>query len=130
MTFRMRVLNTYSTLEQMATSLTAYDELLTNSRKSSLPELNATANLRYLIQMTKNPLKIPSDHDNNMIKYLPGQSVFKLGADNTINLTAAEFERLSAACLAEIQHKFSQALARLNQRDLTRRALIIANVLT
>jgi hypothetical protein len=43
---------------------------------------------------------------NNVIKYVPGQSVLKLGLGDRISLTAADFERLSAAFLAEIEAKF------------------------
>jgi hypothetical protein len=42
----------------------------------------------------------------NVIKYVPDQSVLKLSIGDRINLTAADFERLSAAFLAEIEEKF------------------------
>ena len=43
---------------------------------------------------------------NNVIKYMPGQSVVKLNVGDKIRLTADEFERLSAAFFAELERKF------------------------
>jgi hypothetical protein len=43
---------------------------------------------------------------NNVIKLIPDQSVVKLRVGDPIRLTAAEFERLSAAFLAEMERKF------------------------
>lgn len=43
---------------------------------------------------------------NNVIKYVPDESVVKLQVGDTITLTAAEFQRLSAAFFDELQSKF------------------------
>jgi hypothetical protein len=43
---------------------------------------------------------------NNVIKLVPDQSVLKLGIGEPIRLSAAEFERLSKAFLADIRTKF------------------------
>lgn len=43
---------------------------------------------------------------NNVIKYIPDQSVVKLNIGNQIRLTAEEFERLSAAFFEELERKF------------------------
>lgn len=43
---------------------------------------------------------------NNVIDYVPDQSVVKLKIGDRIQLTAAEFERLSAAFFAELERKF------------------------
>jgi hypothetical protein len=43
---------------------------------------------------------------SNVIKLIPEQSVVKLHTGDQIRLTAADFERLSAAFLAEIERKF------------------------
>ena len=46
---------------------------------------------------------------NNVIKYMPGQSVVKLNVGDKIRLTADEFERLSAAFFAELERKFLES---------------------
>jgi hypothetical protein len=43
---------------------------------------------------------------NNVIKYVPGESVLKLELGERIRLSAAEFERLSKAFFAEIETRF------------------------
>jgi hypothetical protein len=43
---------------------------------------------------------------NNVIKLIPEQSVVKLHIGDPIRITAKDFERLSAAFFAEIEHKF------------------------
>jgi hypothetical protein len=43
---------------------------------------------------------------NNVIKYTPDRSVTKLNIGDSIRLTAAEFERLSEAFLAELERNF------------------------
>jgi hypothetical protein len=43
---------------------------------------------------------------NNVIKYIPEQSVVKLQIGDKIHLTAEQFERLSAAFFAELERKF------------------------
>jgi hypothetical protein len=43
---------------------------------------------------------------NNVIKLVPEQSVLKLNIGDRIRLSAAQFERLSKAFLAEIRSKF------------------------
>jgi hypothetical protein len=43
---------------------------------------------------------------NNVIKFVPEESVLKLSVGDKIKLTAAQFDRLSKAFLAEIQSKF------------------------
>ena len=45
-------------------------------------------------------------HGNNVIKLIPEQSVLKLNVGDRIRLSAAQFERLSKAFLAEIQARF------------------------
>jgi hypothetical protein len=44
--------------------------------------------------------------DSNVIKLIPEQSVVKLQIGDPIRLTEEEFERLSAAFLAEIERRF------------------------
>lgn len=46
---------------------------------------------------------------NNVVKYIPDQSVVKLNIGDRICLTAEEFERLSAAFFAESEHRFLQS---------------------
>jgi len=43
---------------------------------------------------------------NNVIKYVPDQSVVKLNVGDQIRLTAEDFERLSAAFFADLERKF------------------------
>jgi hypothetical protein len=43
---------------------------------------------------------------NNVINYVPDQSVVKLHIGDKIHLTAEEFERLSAAFFAQLERKF------------------------
>jgi hypothetical protein len=43
---------------------------------------------------------------SNVIKFVPDESVTKLKAGDTIRLSAADFERLSTAFLADIERKF------------------------
>jgi hypothetical protein len=43
---------------------------------------------------------------NNVIKYVPEQSVLGLELGERIRLGAAQFERLATAFLAEIEHRF------------------------
>jgi hypothetical protein len=43
---------------------------------------------------------------SNVIKFVPEESVLKLPVGDKIKLTAAQFERLSKAFLADIQSKF------------------------
>src|SRR4249919_3326034 len=43
---------------------------------------------------------------NNVIKYVPGESVIGLEIGDRISLTAEQFERLSEAFLAEIERRF------------------------
>lgn len=43
---------------------------------------------------------------NNVIKFIPDQSVTKLRVGDPIRLTADQFDRLSAAFFAEIERKF------------------------
>ena len=43
---------------------------------------------------------------NNVVKWIPDQSVLKLRIGDTIKLTAADFERLSAAIFTELEHQF------------------------
>jgi hypothetical protein len=43
---------------------------------------------------------------NNVVKYIPEQSVVKLNYGDAIRLTVDDFERLSTAFLAEIEAKF------------------------
>jgi len=43
---------------------------------------------------------------NNIIKYIPDQSIAKLKIGSKIRLTAKDFERLSAAFFAELERKF------------------------
>jgi len=43
---------------------------------------------------------------NNVVKWIPDQSVLKLRIGDTIKLTAADFERLSAAFFTELEHQF------------------------
>ena len=43
---------------------------------------------------------------NNVIKYVPEESILHLRLGETIKLSAAEFERLSAAFLDELQRRF------------------------
>ncbi len=43
---------------------------------------------------------------NNVIKYIPDQSVVKLNIGDQICLTAEEFERLSTAFFAELERRF------------------------
>ena len=43
---------------------------------------------------------------NNVIKYVPAQTAAKLEIGDTIRLRAEQFERLSAAFLAEIESRF------------------------
>jgi hypothetical protein len=42
----------------------------------------------------------------NVIRYVPGESVLGLEVGDGISLTAADFERLSNAFLAEIERRF------------------------
>jgi hypothetical protein len=44
--------------------------------------------------------------ENNVINYIPAQSVVKLDLGDPIRLSEREFERLSAAFFAEIERKF------------------------
>jgi hypothetical protein len=44
--------------------------------------------------------------DNNLIQYIPEQSVVKLKVGDKIHITAEEFERLSAAFFAKLERKF------------------------
>ena len=46
---------------------------------------------------------------NNVIKYVPGESVLGLEIGDRISLTREQFERLSEAFLAEIERRFSGA---------------------
>jgi hypothetical protein len=46
---------------------------------------------------------------NDVIKYMPDESVVKLGIGDQIRLTAEEFERLSAAFFAELERTFLQS---------------------
>jgi hypothetical protein len=43
---------------------------------------------------------------NNVIKFVPDDSVLKLNVGDRIKLTAAQFDRLAKAFLAEIESKF------------------------
>jgi hypothetical protein len=43
---------------------------------------------------------------NNVIKYVPAESVLKLEIGDRISLSAAQFERLSKGFLAEIESKY------------------------
>ena len=43
---------------------------------------------------------------NNVVKWIPDQSVLKLRIGDTVKLTAADFERLSAAFFTELEHQF------------------------
>jgi hypothetical protein len=43
---------------------------------------------------------------NNVVKLIPEESVLKLGIGDRIRLSAAQFARLSKACLDEIESKF------------------------
>jgi hypothetical protein len=43
---------------------------------------------------------------SNVIKFVPDQSATKLNVGDTISLSAADFERLTAAFLAELEAKF------------------------
>ena len=43
---------------------------------------------------------------NNVVKWIPDESVLKLQIGDTIKLTAADFERLSAAFFTELEHQF------------------------
>lgn len=45
---------------------------------------------------------------NNVIKYVPDQSVVKLNLGDRIQLTADDFERLSAAFFEELERRFLQ----------------------
>ncbi len=45
-------------------------------------------------------------HANKVVKYKPEESVVKLAPGDRIALSAAEFERLSSAFLAEVRAKF------------------------
>jgi hypothetical protein len=47
--------------------------------------------------------------DSSIIKYIPEQSVVKIKVGDRIHLTAGEFERLSAAFFADLEHKFLAA---------------------
>jgi hypothetical protein len=42
----------------------------------------------------------------NVIKFIPDQSVTNLNIGDSIKLSASDFERLSAAFLADLEHKF------------------------
>jgi hypothetical protein len=44
--------------------------------------------------------------DNNVLKLAPGQSTSKLNVGDKIKLSAAQFERLSKAFLADLHRKF------------------------
>jgi hypothetical protein len=44
--------------------------------------------------------------DNNVIKYVPEQSVVKLKPGDKIRLTADDFERLSAAFFQDLERKY------------------------
>ena len=46
---------------------------------------------------------------NNVIKYIPDQSVVKLNVGDKIRMTAEEFERLSAGFFAELERKFLES---------------------
>ena len=43
---------------------------------------------------------------NNVVKFVPGESVLKLNIGDRIGLTAEQFGRLASAFLAEIESKF------------------------
>lgn len=43
---------------------------------------------------------------NKVIKYVPDESIVKLQVGDPIKLTAADFQRLSAAFFDELQSKF------------------------
>jgi hypothetical protein len=43
------------------------------------------------------------------IKYVPEASVLKLDVGDEIKLSAAQFERLAKACLADLETKFVKA---------------------
>jgi hypothetical protein len=43
---------------------------------------------------------------NNVIKWIPDRSVLKLRIGDTIKLTAADFDRLSAAFFTELERRF------------------------
>ena len=43
---------------------------------------------------------------NNVIKYIPAESVVKLNIGDQIRLSAEEFERLSAAFFAQLERRF------------------------
>jgi hypothetical protein len=43
---------------------------------------------------------------NNVIKYVPDESVLKLDIDEPIRLTASDFEQLSSAFFDELERKF------------------------
>lgn len=45
---------------------------------------------------------------NNVVKFVPDRSVLKLNIGDRIELTEADFERLAAAFLADIERKFCQ----------------------
>ncbi|HEY3059904.1 MAG TPA: hypothetical protein VGL99_13105 [Chloroflexota bacterium] len=49
---------------------------------------------------------------NNVVKYVPEQSVVKLKVSDKIHLTADEFERLSAAFFGELERKFLTSAGR------------------
>ncbi len=46
---------------------------------------------------------------NNVIKYVPGQSVVKLQIGERIQLTAEDFERLSTAFFGDLEAKYLQS---------------------
>lgn len=46
---------------------------------------------------------------NNVIKYVPEDSVLKLDVGDEIKLSAAQFERLAKACFADLETKFVKA---------------------
>jgi hypothetical protein len=43
---------------------------------------------------------------NNVVKYIPDQSIVKLNIGDRIRLSTEEFERLSAAFFEELRHRF------------------------
>lgn len=45
-------------------------------------------------------------HDSSTIKYIPEQSVAKIDIGEVIRMSLGEFELLSAAFFAELEHKF------------------------
>src|SRR5262245_49177585 len=103
--------------EKACTALTAFEPLFFNNMTLALDRY-FVHRLRVVTGKDGNPLnevELLADslmnnngvlRGSNVIKFIPDQSVTKLNIGDQIRLRSADFERLSAAFLAELERKF------------------------